>query len=581
MDLKLLETPGVHLIEETPRLPSGTHLCGGGNSRLVGGVQLHDFTVSEDGIYICDLTPLGIQVADLQSRGFARKRTPSHSELFIGGRALTLAQYPRRGDFLKISAVDDAVEDGWGDVLGSIETGFSFEDEHTRSWTHTDGLWVHGYWSFDWANSYERVAEIDLSRGWLKTAEPYGNYNHRVGQRFSFLNVRDELKAPGDYYLDIEGNRVLFIPFEGQDVSDVFLSTLAGPVFAFEDAEDITIDGFEITCTRGNGIEGKNSKNITIKNCTIHDVGNTAVLLENCADTLVSDLYVHHTGDGGVNATGGSRKTLEKGNIEIRDCHFHDIATWVRCYAPPVAVSGVGLTVRHNHIHDCPHAAIIYTGNEIHILDNHIYRVVMETGDAGAIYSGYNLTYRGNVVSGNTVHHLGGVGQGAMGIYNDDCLCGTVMENNLFCRVQKAIFLGGGRDFVARGNVFVDCTPPILVDGRGASDHPMWRDQLTNNLHRLYYDVEGVTAGNKPPYIDHYPELQYIDDMFKADRYAKMKPSAIITDNAFASERTIEYNDTALGGQFVEERNERIPYAEVTNRLSGEQAEIWANIDKY
>jgi 2,3,4,5-tetrahydropyridine-2-carboxylate N-succinyltransferase len=39
---------------------------------------------------------------------------------------------------------------------------------------------------------------------------------------------------------------------------------------------------------------------------------------------------------------------------------------------------------------------------------------------------------------------------GTMGIYNDDCVSGTVMTDNFFFEVNRAAFLGGGRDFIVK-----------------------------------------------------------------------------------------------------------------------------------
>ena len=50
---------------------------------------------------------------------------------------------------------------------------------------------MHGYWAWDWANSYERVQALDVDQHLIKTASPHGLYGFRKGQRFYFLNVPD------------------------------------------------------------------------------------------------------------------------------------------------------------------------------------------------------------------------------------------------------------------------------------------------------------------------------------------------------------------------------------------------------
>ena len=51
---------------------------------------------------------------------------------------------------------------------------------------------------------------------------------------------------------------------------------------------------------------------------------------------------------------------------------------------------------------------MLYGGNE-HLFElNEVYRVVMETGDAGAFYTGRDWTTQGNVLRHNFIHDLGG-----------------------------------------------------------------------------------------------------------------------------------------------------------------------------
>lgn len=98
---------GVHFLTEPVRVPSGIHLRAEDGCRLVGGVALSDFTVRDDGVYVCDLQKAGIAPARFVSRGFGRGVAPSHSELFIGGKPMQIARYPKM-DFLKITDVGNS-----------------------------------------------------------------------------------------------------------------------------------------------------------------------------------------------------------------------------------------------------------------------------------------------------------------------------------------------------------------------------------------------------------------------------------------------------------------------------------------
>ena len=95
-------------------------------------------------------------------------------------------------------------------------------------------------------------------------------------------------------------------------------------------------------------------------------------------------------------------------------------------------------------------SALRIEGNDHLIEFNDIHHIALETGDVGAIYTGRDWTYRGNKIRFNFIHETGGVGMGSMGVYMDDCVSGTEIYGNIFFKVQRAAFLGGGRDVEPR-----------------------------------------------------------------------------------------------------------------------------------
>jgi hypothetical protein len=126
----------------------------------------------------------------------------------------------------------------------------------------------------------------------------------------------------------------------------------------------------------------------------------------------------------------------------------------------------------------------------------------------GAIYIGRDYTYRGNRIHHNYIHHTGGVGLGAMGIYMDDCVSGTEIYGNIFYKVQRAAFLGGGRDHQVVNNVFVDCNYAVELDGRGLDPSPVWRGMLDQTMR------ERLTQVPLPLYRERYPALKSLDEFY-------------------------------------------------------------------
>jgi hypothetical protein len=206
-----------------------------------------------------------------------------------------------------------------------------------------------------------------------------------------------------------------------------------------------------------------------------------------------------------VDLSGGDRRTLTPGGHFVENCHFQKQGRWSKCYVPAVHLTGVGHRAAHNLIHDHPHCAILFGGNE-HLLEfNEIHHIALETGDVGAIYTGRDYTYRGNRIRHNFIHHTGGVGMGSMGVYMDDCVSGTEIFGNVFYQVQRAAFLGGGRDHQVVNNIFVECNHAVELDGRGLDRSPVWRGMVDRTMRK------SLAQAPQPLYRERYPTLKELD----------------------------------------------------------------------
>jgi len=164
----------------------------------------------------------------------------------------------------------------------------------------------------------------------------------------------------------------------------------------------------------------------------------------------------------------------------------------------------VGNVASHNLIHNAPHEAIYFSGNEHLIEYNEIYDIVKETGDAGAIHTGRDYTWRGNVIRYNYFHDLHGPGLfGVMGVYLDDFMSGTIVYGNIFYRAGRAVFLGGGRDNTVENNVFIDCEASVHIDARGTT----WAKNYFDGRYTVLTDRMKAVHFDQPPYSERYPEL--------------------------------------------------------------------------
>lgn len=477
-----------------------------------------------------NLRALGVtDFGEMKSRGFGRPALPAHCELFCDQRPMTLARWPNEGDFAKIAgypATSDHVDEHGGNV-GQLPGGFHYSGDRPLRWQDTSDLWVHGYWSYDWANSYEQVASLAVGERLVKTSAPHGLYGFRKGQRFYFLNVLEELDQPGEWFLDRKTGVLYFWPpgrtpeGGGQRAEsgrrlrasvassqEMLLSLLDQPLLKLTDVSHLTFRGLILEATRGNAVEIRGGASNRLAGCLIRNVGNSGVVITGGTGHGVVGCDVSDTGDGGVSLTGGDRQTLAPGGHFVENCHFQRLGRWSKCYVPAVAMTGVGLRASHNLIHDHPHCAILYWGND-HIMEfNEIHHIALETGDVGAIYTGRDYTFRGNKIRHNFIHHTGGVGMGSMGVYMDDCVSGTEVFGNVFYKVHWAMFIGGGRDHRVENNLFVDCDPAVRADGRGLDKSPVWHGMVDDTMRKRLAEVPLAL------YRERYPELKSLDRFY-------------------------------------------------------------------
>lgn len=324
------------------------------------------------------------------------------------------------------------------------------------------------------------------------------------------------------------------------------------------DTAYVTLQGLTFEDTRGCGVVVEGGAHNLVAGCTLRNLGTYAVRIDTShnpsaggADNGVTGCDIYATGDGGIQLDGGDRKTLTPGGNFAVNNDIHDYSRWSFTYRPGVAVDGVGNRVAHNRIHDAPHNAILLGGNDHLIEYNDIYRVCLETGDAGAFYMGRDLTMRGNIVRYNAFHDIsrtlktGGSFVDVMAVYLDDCACGTTVYGNLFYKAGRAVMIGGGRDNTVENNIFVDCDPAIHVDGRGLGWAKFWFDgrdpTLMDRLKEVPYD--------RPPYSDRYPHLANIlQDDPAVPKYNR------ILNNICVGGKWIEWLD-GINDKIVEVRN--------------------------
>ena len=480
--------------------------------RLIGGKCIDGFKVIADKdiltgidrsahgkVLQTNLKSLGVsEFGQMISRGFGRSMQPAALELFYDGKPMQIARWPN-DSWAKIASTPNGKDGGM----------FVYDGDRPKRWSKASDIWLHGYWTQDWADSYEKVERIDTGKRHIYTKKPHGIYGYKVGQRYYALNILEELDQPGEWFLDRDTGILYFWPPDSTGDGEAIVSTL-NTIMYLDGVNNISIEGISMECCRGTAVNIKGGKGNIIAGCTIRNIGNRAVSITGGTNNGVQSCDITETGDGGIVLSGGNRMTLEKGNHFADNNHISRFSRWCRTYRPAVMITGVGNTVSHNVIHDSPHNGIQLSGNDHLIEYNEVYDVCKETGDVGAFYMGRDWTMRGTVIRHNFFHDLHGpYTHGAMGVYLDDAASGITIFGNVFYKASRAAFVGGGRDNVVDNNIFVDCFPSVHIDARGLG----WAKKhiKKGGGWGIYKRLETVKH-DKPPYSKHYPKLAGILD---------------------------------------------------------------------
>jgi hypothetical protein len=415
-------------------------------------------------------------------------------ELFFDGRRMQIARWPNEG-FARVGKVLDPGSKPRVGEKPDRPGKFEYEGDRPERWLKAPEVYLDGYWCFKWYNEVLKVAKIDPAEKSIAFTVPhiYGVGGPSGGEFFA-LNLLEELDSPGEYYLDRERGLLYFWPPSELKGKTIGLSVLEEPLVTITEASRVTLRGLTFEVSRGAAIDMTGGEENLIAGCTIRNLANDAVRISGGTHNGIAGCDLYRLGGGGISLSGGDRATLTPCGNYAHNNHIHHFGELYRTHHDAINLNGCGCQATHNLIHDAPHHAMDFGGNDHLVEFNEVYRVCMETDDAGAIYTGRQYAVQGTIIRNNFWHDIGGgPAVGNQAIYLDDCASGTTCTGNVICRVGRAFLLGGGRDNVVRNNIIVDCRIPVHIDNRGVgianTDDENWQT-LTRDFKTLPWNGE-------------------------------------------------------------------------------------------
>ena len=441
----------------------------------------------------------------------------AQAELSLNGEVQKLAGWPN-GEYTGLIKPTDSNEYGKRTKSG-IANGCSFQVNYDRpsQWSKPEQAWLSGTIGPNYEFDYYPVSRFDseekrvyLSRGALEKyyTDPY----------YRFENVPEELDEPGEYYIDRQSGMLYFYPPKDAPKDSVLTITMSTPtldvsgkapnsMFRIENSKNIVFENLIFKGGRGSAITGKNNSNIKFINCEINSFGENGIRFDASTDIKISDCKIHDVGqDGILFVSCGNYKTLSPSNIVVSNNDIYNFARLERSYKTGIdfGYRCVGATAANNHIHNGPHAGMIFYGVNNDIYGNEFDNLVTEFSDMDALYCN-NSNYpweRGNKIHNNYFHDIGKSSMNGRhqinvrAIRTDNRGCGLNIYENLFYNIGNggngngnngigAITAEGTRNRIFN-NLFVDCNEAYFntlqyKEIENADDGTLYPDTVINS----------------------------------------------------------------------------------------------------
>ncbi len=502
----------------TPDHPITYRAAAGAEVRIAGSKFLTGFAPVKDAAVLARLDPAArdkVLCTDLKAQGIkdyppmtsANGWTSSDAglEVFCADEPMTLCRWPNTGYAYIVDVKGPSPVDCRG-TKGTAEGIFTYDGDRAKRWAGEPDLMANGFWMWDWANQRYRVKNIDLETHTitLDDEKHRHDFGYRKGQWFYIYNALSELDAPGEWYLDRKNGLLYFWPPNPANISKTTV-TLLRDLVMLQDVSHVNFQGLTFEGCQSTALTINGGESCRVAASVVRNIGGAGIIINGGKNHSVIGCDLYNLGDGGVSLIGGDRKTLTPAGHLVENCHIYKFGRWNFIYKPAISLSGVGNRASHNLLNDAPHMAIALSGNDQIIEFNEIHSVVYESNDAGVIYAGNNWTMRGNQIRNNYIHDIYGYeNKGCMGIYLDDQFSSAAISGNIFCKVPRAAFIGGGRDITVTNNIFVDCDPSVSVDARGLNWQKDNITYLLKGLNEMPYREE--------PWRSRYPEMSTLPD---------------------------------------------------------------------
>ena len=397
--------------------------------------------------------------------------------LYLNGKRLIEARYPNYEPRFPYAGGYAFVP---GRLIGKFEKSdepefpdilpISSEDDH--HWANPAEGSVCIFDRYNYGNSFVGIVSADETVPSLKLDRRLSNAP-RAPDRYYLFGLAEELDAPGEWYHDVQNQKLYLIPPEGVEFNEnaQISAALDLVMIELDEVSHLRIRGISFTGTNSQAIYGKNCLDVRVEKSRFYEMGDfegAAVEIDDAIRCAVVGCDLFQLGAYGVDLGGGDPYTMTRSGNLIENCYFHHTGRLNR-HGFAISSGGCAVTVRNNLCHDLPRGAIIYSG-AFHLFENNEFRDLnTDVEDTGATYTDGNnwIGSRGSVIRHNHVKNSVGLAfsmgnwdfhRFSYGFYLDENSGGVDVYNNLIeeCS-QGSLHLHNGRDNHIYNNIIVNC----------------------------------------------------------------------------------------------------------------------------
>lgn len=349
-------------------------------------------------------------------------------------------------------------------------------------------IWPNGPEGYsNWAQNVISISAIDYSKKFIALS---GSTSYEIfrGSRYIIQGALELLDQAGEFYVDSK-NGILYYWPRNKDINkqDIVLAKTS-KVFDFAGAHNVTINGLTVSTSEFNinnqaeaMINISNSKNITVSNCELKNIGGNAILCKSDAQSIsnniISGNLIHDIGVSGVQLENSGSNTVTNNQI-------YNIGNIVGDGTGIGMMQSASNTISHNRIYNSKRFGIsgaLPNMSKNVIEYNDVLQCMTDSQDGGAIY-----LYRagpGNEIRYNQIHDYDIPFSFGAGLYLDDLTMDTYSHHNLIYKIQRTTTRG-------------DLLTPVLIKGY---NNKFYNNITVDTSNNLLWGAIGVSVNNGGP----------------------------------------------------------------------------------